>query len=685
MNTRRALFLSFALLAGVTGVAQQRLPNYPGVREGQAARQALASSVSLARTSGWWQDNFTFIHPVGNDTFAFDARTGQRTALTARPTRPAVGGGGRQPGRGRQFTTLASPDGSARADYKDGNLSLTENGRTTALSQDGDEARGIKYGSASWVYGEELAQNEAFGFSPNSRYVWFYRFDEIRVPIYYLTLNQRDPQSTLATERYPKPGQPNPEVELYVFDRQTRQTTRMQVRPGAFDEGVGHYIFRIGWLADGRLYFRRADRRQQVLELCASDPTTGITKVLQRETNPEGWVDGDFPMFPVGNDRLLSITERNGFANWAWVGMDGTVTPLTSHQAEVRRPVHFDDQNQVLFYMALDGKRHGAQLWRVGYNGQGAARLTDPELAHQVMPSPDGQFFVVTSQSDTVPPVVRIIDRNGQVKATVAESNVEGITRAGYRRTEALTFTSADGRTELNARLHYPVNFDPNKKYPMILPVYGGPLGAFQTSWNPSFELPDSYCDYGFFVLEVENRGPSGRGVAFKNAMYRHMGRAEIDDMAKGVEMARTKPGVDGNRVGIIGTSYGGYTSIMAILRYPDHFHAAVSNSNVSDWRNYDTTYTERYMDLLERNVEGYDAGRAATYAANLKGALMIYYGTADDNTHPTNSLQIIAALQRAGKSFEVQVGPDAGHSAVSYQRSLEFLIENLILRPATP
>jgi dipeptidyl-peptidase-4 len=142
---------------------------------------------------------------------------------------------------------------------------------------------------------------------------------------------------------------------------------------------------------------------------------------------------------------------------------------------------------------------------------------------------------------------------------------------------------------------------------------------------------------------------------------------------------------VDGNRVGIIGTSYGGYTSIMAILRYPDHFHAAVSNSNVSDWRNYDTTYTERYMDLLERNVEGYDAGRAATYAANLKGALMIYYGTADDNTHPTNSLQIIAALQRAGKSFEVQVGPDAGHSAVSFQRSLEFLVENLILRPATP
>ncbi|MFN3963723.1 MAG: hypothetical protein ACK4NQ_12175, partial [Fimbriimonadaceae bacterium] len=132
MISARSLVLSATILAGATVLAQQRLPGYPGVREGQAARQALASSVSLARTSGWWQDNFTFIHPVGNDTFAFDARTGQRTALTARPTRPTAGGGGRQPGRGRQFTTLTSPDGSARADYKDGNLSLTENGRTTA-------------------------------------------------------------------------------------------------------------------------------------------------------------------------------------------------------------------------------------------------------------------------------------------------------------------------------------------------------------------------------------------------------------------------------------------------------------------------------------------------------------------------------------------------------------------------
>jgi dipeptidyl-peptidase-4 len=160
------------------------------------------------------------------------------------------------------------------------------------------------------------------------------------------------------------------------------------------------------------------------------------------------------------------------------------------------------------------------------------------------------------------------------------------------------------------------------------------------------------------------------------------MGTVEIDDQAAGVKFLRQRPYVDGNRVGIEGTSYGGYASAMALLRYPDVFQAACASSSVTDWRNYDTIYTERYMGLPQENKAGYDTGSAMTYAPNLKGRLMLYYGTADNNVHPANTLQLIAALQRAGKSFELQVGPDRGHTGLNTARMMEFFIENLVLRP---
>jgi dipeptidyl-peptidase 4 len=248
----------------------------------------------------------------------------------------------------------------------------------------------------------------------------------------------------------------------------------------------------------------------------------------------------------------------------------------------------------------------------------------------------------------------------------------------GYRPVQPFTFKAADGNTTLHGVLHYPHNFDPAKKYPVIASVYGGPLSAFSTGFQNSYRTPNGLCDYGFFVVELENRGTQGRGREFKNAMYRRM-HVTVEDMAAGIRSLSRFPGVDLQRVGIEGTSYGGYASLLALVRHPDVFHAAVSSSCVSDWRNYDTTYTERYMDLLENNPSGYQES-AAKYASQLQGALLIYYGTADDNTHPSNTLQVVAALQQAGKTFEVQVGPDRGHSGVDRRRMIEFFIEHLVM-----
>jgi dipeptidyl-peptidase-4 len=196
------------------------------------------------------------------------------------------------------------------------------------------------------------------------------------------------------------------------------------------------------------------------------------------------------------------------------------------------------------------------------------------------------------------------------------------------------------------------------------------------------FALPTRHTDSGFLVATHDTRSAGGRGTRLLDAIDQKLGTVEIDDQAAGVKSLATRPYVDGSRVGMYGTSYGGYTSAMALLRYPDVFAAASASSPVTDWRHYDSIYTERYMWIPQENKPGYDAGSALTYVPNLRGRLMLYWGTADNNVHPSNTMQLVQALQGAGKSFELQVGPDRGHTGINQDRMMEFFIENLVMRP---
>jgi dipeptidyl-peptidase-4 len=213
----------------------------------------------------------------------------------------------------------------------------------------------------------------------------------------------------------------------------------------------------------------------------------------------------------------------------------------------------------------------------------------------------------------------------------------------------------------------------------VLVSVYAGPgtNGARET-----FTLPNPLTEYGFLVVTLDSRSAGGRGKRFLDEIYLKLSTGEIDDQAAGVRALWDRPYVAQGRAGIFGTSYGGTASLMALLRHPDVFYAASASSAVTDWRNYDSIYTERYMWIPQENPEGYDAGSAMLYADKLQGQLMLYYGTADNNVHPSNTLQLIAALQEAGKSFEVQVGPDRGHTGLNRDRMMEFFIENLILEP---
>jgi len=675
-----------AVLLPADTQAQDRLRTMPGYAQYARMMPQMQGAVrSGALNVTWVDEGRAFEYTLEGKRWRYDvaAKRATEVAMPAPPARPQFGGG---PERGRQYEYAISPDSTKRAFYRDRNLWLgdREGNNAVAITTEGSEANRTKFGTGSWVYGEELGQNTAIWWSPRGDKVAFYRFDESGVPDYYLQMDQTKLQSTLDIEAYPKAGVPNPVVDIYVYDLATKQMTKLDIRSGQpfTNDAVGHYAYRVGWTPDGsELTFNRTNRRQNIMEFTACTPATGACRVIVREEWPTGWVENSPPIrWLEDGKRFLWISERTGFANIYLYDVSGRLlNTVTSHPFEVGNIVRVDERGGQVWYTARSGDNHmKMQLHRVGLNGRNDRRLTDPAFNHSISLAPDGRHFIDVAQTHRDAPVTRLVDANGRVLADVATSDLTKFEQLGLQRLEMFTFKAADGVTELHGLIHKPSNFDPTKKYPVLVSVYGGPAtnGA-----SENFRMPDPRTEYGFIVVNLDARSAAGRGKRFLDAIYGKLGVTEIDDFAAGIRGLWEKPYVDRDHVGIFGTSYGGYASAMALLRHPDVFHAASAMSPVTDWRHYDTIYTERYMWIPEENKAGYDAGSAMTYVNNLKGRLMLYYGTADNNVHPSNTMQLIDALQRAGKSFDVQVGPDRGHTALNGDRMMEFFIENLVMR----
>ena len=701
-GSRVAVILLLAFIP-VAANAQQRIKSLPGYQRYQQMSREVTNAVKLGALSvTWTNDGKAFEYRKDGRHFRYDIATKTSTSLppastNASPPTPQEGrkrGEGRRdersrperPERGRQYTSATSPDGRHKAFYRDHNLWLSDTNGTNqiAITTDGSDKTRVKYGTANWVYGEELDQNTAIWWSSNSQKVAFYRFDESQLKDYYLSLNQTKFQDKPDIEPYMKAGSTNPLVDILIYDPVSKKTTRVDVRDGKpFDNSVvGHYVYGISWTADSReLLFHRANRRQNITDFCAADPESGRCRVIVREEWPASWTENaPARRFLKDGKRFIWTSERTGWRNLYLYELSGRLlATLTRHPFEVADVVQVDEEAGQLFYTVRSGDNPlKLQLHRVALDGRGDQRLTNPVFHHAVNVAPNGRHFIDIAQTHDTPPFTRLLDADGNTLDELAASDMSKFKRLGMKPVELLKFKAADGETDLYGLLHFPSDFRPSKKYPLLVSVYAGPgtVGA-----RESFTMPSLLTEYGFLVATFDARSASGRGKQFMDAIYLKLGRTEIDDQAAGVKSLWNRRYVNQKRVGMYGTSYGGTVSATCLLRYPEVFHAACANSAVTDYRNYDTIYAERYMWIPQENKAGYDAASVMSYATNLTGRLMLFYGTADNNVHPANTLQLIQALQKAGKSFEVQVGPDLGHTAVNRDRMMEFFIESLVLK----
>lgn len=688
-NLRKAipLFLMVSCLMSMTSTAQDKLKKMPGYTQYRKMASKLYGSIKRANTNiNWSKDGKTFTYLENNQVHTFDVRKKKvvKSEAYKRPKRQPYRRGNR-PARGRQYASATSPDKKLTAYTKDRNMYISnaDGSNVVAITSDGNDENQVKYGIATWVYGEELGQNTAMWWSPDNKKIAFYRFEEKDAKKYYVLYHQTRIQDSLEVEAYPKVGAKNLPVDLLVYDLETKKTIKLETRDGKpfHDGAVGTYLYDIKWSPDGKeLLFHSTNRKQDIMEYRAGNPETGKTRVIVREEWPASFTKNSPEIYELEDKQhFIWASERTGFNNYYLYNYNGQlVNALTNHDFEVARIVKVDEENKLLYYMARSGENHmKMQLHRVRFNGKKDTRLTDPKFNHRVVLSPTGKHFIDIAQTHETPPFVNLVDSKGKLVKEIAKSDMSRFKELGFKTAEVFTFTSADGETQLHGMIQFPSNFDPSKKYPLILDNYGGPA---TNAFRESFVYPNPLTEYGFIIVKIDGRNVRGRGKRMLDKLYGNLGIVEMDDFTAGIKSLYSRPYIDKNRVGVYGTSYGGTTAASCILRFPDVYHVAVANSAVTDWRNYDNIYTERYMNLLENNKKGYEASRLMNYAKDLKGELMIYYGTNDNNVHPSNSLQLIQALQREGKSFEVQVGPDRGHTAVNRDRMMEFFIQHLVL-----
>ncbi|MFV2072709.1 MAG: DPP IV N-terminal domain-containing protein [Thermoanaerobaculales bacterium] len=599
-------------------------------------------------------DGSTLIGSTMGDLFSLDLATGKARFLTG-DAEPEI------------FPTF-SPDGTRLGFVRSGDLWWMElaTGVVHRATDRGD-ADHLLSGVADWVYEEELELGRSFWWSPDGTRLAFLEFDVSPVGVVPIASDSM-PYPGLELQRYPKAGTPNPLVRLGVVGLDGGEPVWM-------DTGIGDsYLPRAGWTPGGEVWVQRLNRDQTVLELMTADPTSGKTRVLLTEEDP-AWINVRDDLHFLADGRFLWTSERDGWRHLYLHGADGVMgRRLTSGKWQIEEVYGLDAAEETVFFQANRNDLRQRNLLAVDISTGTIRSLgRDNGGSHAALLGPEGQYLVDTWSRLDTPPRADLVAADGAVVHELWHSG-DKLADWDLLPVESGSITADDG-TELHSLLVRPRDFDPTKRYPVVLYVYGGPHSQLtRDRWGGSFHNTFRLlADMGIGVFLVDNRGTWGRGHAFETAVHRRLGKIEVADQLTAARWLKRQSWVDGDRIAVYGGSYGGYMTLMCLLTAPDLFRAGIAYAPVTDWRLYDTIYTERYMDTPEDNADGYRASAPLTYAESLASPLLLVHGAMDNNVHLQNTLQLIDRLAKADKTFELMVYPEARHGIRRSQFKLHF------------
>ncbi|NOU19423.1 MAG: S9 family peptidase [Bacteroidales bacterium] len=517
-------------------------------------------------------------------------------------------------------------------------------------------------GAADWVYEEEFALITGMQWSPDSKKLAFYRFDESEVMQFNMTKFQNNLYPENYTFKYSKAGEKNSVVSIHVYNTESGKTFKMDV--GGENN---QYIARIKWTySPDQLCIIRMNRLQNKMDFLTADANTGESKTFYTEENkyylPEP--TDNLVTFTEDGKNFIITSERNGYNHIYLYGMDGKlVKQLTDGTNEVIEIYGYDDKGKRIFFKGFDLSPLRTTIYSVKIEDLELAKLSPNSGSNNAEFSKNFKYFIL-SQSNSVSPTLVTVNKDKGKQIRVLEDNhtlKETLAYYDIPKKEFFSFKTSEG-VDLNAYIIKPLNFNPSIKYPVMMTQYSGPGSiSVKDEWDLSW---DQYlASIGYIVVCVDGRGTGGKGEAFQKMTYGQLGYYESIDQIETAKYLKTLGYVDSSRIGIWGWSYGGYMSSLCLFKGADVFKMAIAVAPVTNWRYYDSVYTERFMGLPQDNALGYDKNSPINYVDKLKGKLLIVHGTGDDNVHMQNSIEMIEKLIQANKQFDMMFYPDKNHN----------------------
>lgn len=586
---------------------------------------------------------------------------------------------------GKQMFASFSPNGDKVAFVRDNNIFVRDVAtREEVKVTDDGEWEHIINGWCDWVYEEEFSFAPAFQWSPDGKNIAFYKFDESAVKRFnmamYGDLYPKDYQY-----KYPKAGEKNSTVSIHIYNLASAKTTRVDI--GAETD---QYIPRIKWTADpNKLCVLRLNRHQDKLEYLLADANSGSTKVILTETS-KTYIDiSDDLTFLNDQKTFITSSEKDGYNQLYLYDISGKlIRKITTGSWDLSAFYGMDDTQKTIYFQAGMVNPTQREIYKININGKGLKKISSSTGTNTAFFSNGCNYFINYYSNANTPNFITLNDNNGK-QIRVLEDNKklnERLAEYNLTKKEFLSFTTSEG-VQLNAWIMKPSNFDPSKKYPVFMFLYGGP-GSQQVldSWGgTNYMWYQLLTQKGYIVFCVDNRGTGARGAEFKKMTHLQLGKYETIDQIEAAKWIGKQSYVDASRIGIQGWSYGGYMSSLCITKGADVFKMAIAVAPVTNWKYYDSIYTERYLHTPQENKSGYEDNSPINFVNKLKGNYLIIHGTADDNVHFQNSVDMIDAMVKANKKFESAYYPNKNHSIFGgttrlhlYNKMTDFIYNSL-------